>query len=110
MTRVDLNLGLAYYKQREFKEAVPYFAAVVSADPGNLQAHYLKGVCHFMMDEFDAAVTELAPLQDREQDDLEHLFMLGVSYGKLKRTDDARNIFARLLQSGGDTPHLHLLL
>jgi tetratricopeptide (TPR) repeat protein len=63
-----------------------------------------------MMDEFDAAVGELSPLQDREQEDLEYLFMLGISYGKLKRTDDARRTFARLVQSGGDTPHLHLLL
>lgn len=110
MTGIDLNLGLAYYKQREFKEAVPYFAAVVAVDTANLQAQYLEGECHFMMDEFAAAASELAPLRDRERGDLEYLFMLGVSYGKLKRTDDARNIFGALLQSGGDTPHLHLLL
>jgi Flp pilus assembly protein TadD len=33
MTGIDLNLGLAYYEQREFKTAAPYFAAVLSADP-----------------------------------------------------------------------------
>ena len=43
MTGIDLNLGLAYYQQREFKKAVPYFSAVVAADPANLQAQYLKG-------------------------------------------------------------------
>ena len=62
------------------------------------------------MDEFDGAVSELGPLQDREQADIEFLFMLGISYGKLNRPDDAREILAQLVQAGGDTPHLHLLL
>jgi tetratricopeptide (TPR) repeat protein len=110
MTGIDLNLGLAYYKQREFKQAAPYFAAVLSADPTNIQAHYLNGICHFMMDEFDATVSALGPIEDREQNDLEYLFMLGISYGKLKRASDAQRIFARLVEAGGDTPHLHLLL
>ena len=110
MAGIDLNLGLAYYKQREFKQAVPYFANLVSAEPANFQAHYLKGVCHFMLDEFAAAVAEMAPLQEQERDDLEFLFMLGVSYGKVKDADEARDTFARLVQSGGVTPHLHLLL
>src|SRR5690242_6291852 len=47
---IDLDLGLAYYKRREFKQAAPYFAAVLSADPASIQAHYLEGICHFMMD------------------------------------------------------------
>lgn len=110
MSGVDLNLGLAYYREREFKLAVPYFDAVLSVDPASLQARYLKGTCHFMMDEFAAAVSELAPLQDRERNDLEYLFMLGISYGKLKRAEDARQAFVQLIQAGGDTPHLHLLL
>src|ERR1035441_9024039 len=47
-------------------------------------------------DEFDGAVSELGPLQDREQADIEFLFMLGISYGKLNRPDDAREILAQL--------------
>jgi tetratricopeptide (TPR) repeat protein len=110
MTGIDLNLGLAYFKKREFKKAAPYFGHVISADPGNLQACYLKGISDFMTDDFAAAVDALAPIMDREHDDLEYLFMLGTSYGMLKRTDDSRQVFERLVGAGGDTPHLHLLL
>jgi len=52
--RRRLNFGLAYYRQRKFKQAVPFFAAMLSADSANVQAHFLKGEYHFMMDEFDA--------------------------------------------------------
>lgn len=110
MTGVDLNLGLAYYRKHEFKEATGYFAAVLNTDPANVQAHYLKGVCHFMMDEFGPAVDAFLPIIDRERDDLEYLFMLGISYGKLKKNADSERIFARLIVLGGDSPHLHLLL
>ena len=110
MTGIDLNLGLAYYRQREYQQAERYFATVVSADPANVQAHYLKGECHFMMDEFDAAIAALSPIQDAEQNDLEYLFMLGISYGKVKRPAEAQRTFARLMEAGGETPHLHLLL
>ncbi len=50
------------------------------------------------------------PIQDAEKDDLEFLFMLGTSYGMVKRADDSRRVFERLVAAGGDTPHLHLLL
>jgi tetratricopeptide (TPR) repeat protein len=63
-----------------------------------------------MMDEFEATVSALVPIESREQNDLEYLFMLGVSYGKLKRASDTHRTFARLMEAGGNTPHLHLLL
>lgn len=110
LTGIDLNLGLAYFKESDFKKASAYFAHVISADPGNLQAHYLKGTCDFMTDDFVSAADALAPIMDREHDDLEYLFMLGISYGMLKRTEDSQQIFERLVQAGGDTPHFHLLL
>jgi len=110
LTGIDLNLGLAYFREGEFKQAGPYFARVISADPSNAQAHYLKGTCDFMTDDFAAAVDALAPIMDREHDDLEYLFMLGISYGILKRTEDSQQVFERLVKAGGDTPHFHLLL
>jgi tetratricopeptide (TPR) repeat protein len=110
VTGIRLNLGLAYFRKREFKMAAPYFGDVLASEPANLQAHYLKGLCHFMMDDLPAAIASFEPIQDREQDDLEFLFMLGTSYGMVKRTDDSRRIFERLVAAGGDTPHLHLLL
>jgi tetratricopeptide (TPR) repeat protein len=107
---IRLNLGLAYFRQREFKKSSGYFGEVLSMDGENVQARYLKGVCGFMMDDYAAAVRDFEPLAAREQNDLEFLFMLGLSYGMLQRGEDSARTFERLVSAGGDTPHLHLLL
>ena len=36
--------------------------------------------------------------------------MLGTSYGMLKRNEESFRTFETMIKSGGDTPHLHLLL
>lgn len=110
MPGIDLNLGLAYYRLREFKQAIPFFSTVLAAEDSNVQARYLNGVCHFMVDDFDGAAKELEVLKDQDRGDLEYLFMLGISYGKLKRDTDAQQVFTQLVTNGGDTPHLHQLL
>ena len=101
---IRLNLGLAYFRKHQFKLAASNFGDVISYDPNNLQARYLKGICDFMMDDFHAAIADFEPIQIAEQDDLEYLFMLGTSYGMLKRTDDSLRVFQRMIEAGGDTP------
>src|SRR5205823_8138011 len=72
--------------------------------------HFLKGMCHFMLDDYGPAVTALEPIFNQEQGDLDYLFVLGICYGKLKRAGDSARAFARLVQEGGNSPHMHLLL
>jgi tetratricopeptide (TPR) repeat protein len=107
---IRLNLGLAYFRSRQFRKASTAFGEVLAMDAENAQARYLKGVCEFMMDDYAPAVRDFEPLAGREQGDLEFLFMLGVSYGMLHRTPDSERTFERLVEAGGDSPHLHLLL
>ena len=107
---IRLNLGLAYFRRREFRKASSYFGEVLSTNGENTQARYLRGVCSFMMDDYKGAVSDFEPLGSREEDDLEYLFMLGLSYGMLHRDEDSARTFGRLIEAGGDTPHLHLLL
>lgn len=107
---IRLNLGLAYFREREFKVASRYFGEALSLQPDHLQARYLQGICSFMTDDFQGAADSLQPLYAQEATDLEYLFMLGISDGMLKRTEEAQQVFAQLVKAGGDTPHLHLLL
>lgn len=111
---VDLNLGLAHYRKSDYPKAAPYFANVVKAvpatEPTGVQARYLLGMSHFMNDDYLETVQALEPIFKDEQDDIDYLFVLGICYGKLKRTSDSQRTFARLVETGGDTPHLHLLL
>ena len=45
-TAVRLNLGIALYKAARYADAVPELAAVLTAQPDNLQARYLEADCH----------------------------------------------------------------
>jgi tetratricopeptide (TPR) repeat protein len=82
---IDLNLGLAYYRKKDYSAAIPHFAQVLRADAGNYQTRYLKGMCHFVQDEYQPAVDTLEPIASQQPDDIELLFVLGIYYGKLKR-------------------------
>ena len=62
-----------------------YFGEVLSLEPNHVQARYLQGICAFMTDDFQAAVDSLRPLYAQEANDLEYLYMLGISNGMLKR-------------------------
>ncbi|MGH9406165.1 MAG: tetratricopeptide repeat protein [Terriglobia bacterium] len=107
---IDLNLGLVYYRKHQFKRAIPHLANVVKAYPDNVQARYLEGLSQFMLNEYGPTVQSLDPIWSEEKNDLDYLFVLGICYGKLKRDTESARVFSRLVQQGGDTPHLHLLL
>ncbi len=107
---IRLNLGLAYFRQREFKQAARYFGEVLAMSPDHVQARYLQGICGFMTDNFQVAVDSFQPIYERESNDLEYLFMLGVSLGMLHQAEKSQQVFAALVAAGGDTLHLHLLL
>jgi tetratricopeptide (TPR) repeat protein len=97
---IDLNLGLAYYRKKDYSAAIPHFAQVLRADAGNYQARYLKGMCHFVQDEYQPAVDTLEPIASQQPDDIDLLFVLGICYGKLKRAAESEKAFARLVASG----------
>lgn len=107
---IDLNLGLAYYRKHQFKRAIPYFEAVVKVYPENVQARYLEGLSEFMVNEYGPTIQSLKPIWNEKKNDLDYLFVLGISYGKLKQDAQSSAVFSRLVEQGGDTPHLHLLL
>ena len=96
--RDSLESWLAYFREREFRLASRYFGEVLSLEPNHVQARYLQGICGFMTDDFQAAVDSLQPLYAQEASDLEYLFMLGISDGMLKRTEESQQVFAQLVR------------
>jgi tetratricopeptide (TPR) repeat protein len=107
---INLNLGLAYYRKKAYPEAIPYFDHVLQAYPVHEQARFLKGMCHFVLSDYEPTVRTLEPLYAQEKNNLDFLFVMGICYGKLKRDTDSEKAFAQLVRVGGDTPHMHLLL
>jgi len=107
---IDLNLGLAYYHQRDFAKAIPEFSQVLQSQADNYQARYLLGMSYFMQDEYQLALVTLEPLASAEQDNLDFLFVQAICYGKLKRGKESEKAFDRLVCAGGDPAHLHFPL
>ena len=63
---IRLNIGLAYYRQNEFLQAIPPFESVVRDQPDALQPRYLLGLCYFFADRWADAATTLEPLWAQE--------------------------------------------
>ena len=53
---IRLNVGLAYYRQNNFRAAIAPFESVVRDAPDSYQARYLLGLCYFFTERYaDAA-------------------------------------------------------
>jgi Flp pilus assembly protein TadD len=97
---LETNLGLAYVKQEQFALAQPIFEKL-AADPKNRQAHELLATCHLARGQLDAALTLLKPLAASDPTDSGVLYLLGVTYVKLKRGEEARQAFTKMMETVG---------
>jgi len=107
---IRLNIGLAYYRQNKFQEAIPAFESVVRDNPGSLQGRYLLGLCHFFTGDYSAAVSTLEPLESQESNDLNFLYVIAISAWKSKQPQLEQRALARLVEIGGNSPEFHLLI
>ena len=62
MAGVRLNIGLVYYRQNDFRKAIPPFESVVHDAPDSFQARYLLGLCYFFVERYGEAASTLQPL------------------------------------------------
>jgi tetratricopeptide (TPR) repeat protein len=67
-------------------------------------------MCYFLTDDFAQAVATLEPLRDSQKTNLDFLYVLGIAYQKLRRTEDAAQTFGQLVGAGGNSAQLHLLM
>ena len=110
MTGVRLNIGLAYYRQNEYWQAVPAFESVIKDLPTSVQAHFLLGQCYFFTERWVEAVDTLEPIWVQESGDLTYLYVLGIAAEKAERKDLSDRALTRLAEVGGDSPEVHLLI
>ncbi|MGH9535649.1 MAG: tetratricopeptide repeat protein [Terriglobales bacterium] len=107
---LKLDLGLSYYQQGRYRSAVPYFHAVLTAQPANRQARYLLGLCQFFNGGYAAAAHTLAPLWAQENRQVSYLYILAVAAGNAHQTALRDRAAHRLLAIGRQTPEFHLLM
>ena len=107
---IRLNVGLAYYRQNDFRSAIAPFESVVRDAPDSYQARYLLGLCYFFTERYADATRMLEPLWAQSSDQLNYLYVLGIAAGKSGQPDLEQRALGRLIETGQDSPELHLLL
>lgn len=100
---LHLNLGLAYFKTRQWASAAASFEKL----PGNRQAAQLRGMCLLELERYDDAAGAFEALLPAA--DTTVLIGLATAYVKSGRGAEAQKLLAPLIASG-DSPELQLIL
>src|SRR6202040_4293462 len=107
---IRLNIGLVYYRQNDFRSAIAPFESVVRDAPDSYQARYLLGLCYFFTERYADAAAMLEPLWAQSSNQLNYLYVLGIAAGKSARPELEQRALGRLIETGQNSPELHLLL
>jgi tetratricopeptide (TPR) repeat protein len=105
---VRLNIGIVYYRQGDYRHAIPPLESVVKDQPDLLQARYLLGQCYFFTERWVEAVDTLEPLWPQESRDMNYLYVLDIAADKAERPEVRERALARMIEVGGDSPEFHL--
>jgi tetratricopeptide (TPR) repeat protein len=105
-----LNIGLAYYREGDYRSAIAPFKSVVRDVPGSMQARYLLGLCYLFVARYADAVATLEPLWPQASDQLNYLYALGIAAGEAKQPELEQRALGRLLEAGKDSPEVHLFM
>lgn len=101
-----LNLGLAYFKEGSFREALGAF----DKEPPSDQTTTLIGMSHFGLGEYKQAAATLQPLATAHPDNAELGYLLAKSYLWAGQHEQAMEMFRRLLERDPDSAPVHMLL
>jgi len=107
---IRLNIGLAYYRQNNFRAAIPPFESVVHNVPDSYQARFLLGLCYFFTERYADATSMLEPLWRQASNQLNYLYVLGIAAGKSGRPELEQRALGSLVETGQDSAELHLLM
>jgi len=109
---IRLNIGLVYYRQRNYLEAIAPFESVVQQAPGSYQARYLLGFCYFFNGRWADTVTTLEPLWQRvaATDQLNYLYVLGRAAELSTNTALADKAYARMAEVGQGAPEFRMIV
>ena len=53
-----LNLGLTYYRQGEYDQAIAQYQEVIQRDSEDYRAYYNRGLAHFAVEDYQQAITD----------------------------------------------------
>jgi len=101
-----LNLGLAYFKQGRFQDALAAF----QHEQPTAQVTTLIGMSHFGLAEYNQAALALQPLSTAQPDNAELSYLLAKCYLWDGQHDKAMDLFRKLLDRDPESASAHMLL
>jgi len=110
MWGLRLNLGLVYYRQEQYANALPEFELALKLNAKSTQARYLLGLCDFYTQRYRETVQVLQPLWQTRTNDFVYMYVLGTSASQVGMTELEDRAFLQLAKLGTDTAEFHLLI
>ncbi len=106
---IRLNIGLAYYRQADYRQAIGPFESVLR-DEESRQARYLLGLCYFFTERYADAAAALQPLWPQESENLNYLYVVSIAANQAGRVELDQQATARMIEVGQDTALFHLII
>jgi tetratricopeptide (TPR) repeat protein len=101
-----LNLGLAYFKQGDFQQALDAF----QKEPRSDRTVTLIGMSQFGLGQYKQAAATLQPLSESQPDNSELSYLLAKCHLWAGQYDQAMEMFRRLLLHDPDSAPVHMLM
>jgi Flp pilus assembly protein TadD len=110
MSGVRLNVGIVEFRRANYGGAIAPLRSVLREQPDSAQARYLLGLCEVLTEHYEEAVADLEPLWAERSSDVMYLYVVGIAAHNSGQSSLDEKALARLIEVGGDTPELHLIL
>lgn len=110
MSGVRLNMGIVEFRRANYGGAIAPLRAVLREQPESAQARYLLGLCEVLTEHYEEAVAVLEPLWPERSSDMMYLYVVGIAAHNSGKDSLDEKALARMIEVGGDTAELHLIL
>ncbi len=110
VTTARFIAGRAHYRLGDYRAAASDFAAVLSANPSNPQAHLWAGLASYQLGDYAAAVGNFERAVQLNPNSVEARANLGAGYLAAQRYQEAETVYSLLVeQNDGDVESLYNL-
>lgn len=92
------NLGVTYYKLKEYHKAIYHYTKVISINPDFLEVYYNRGSSYLKLKEFRNAITNYSKLIQISPNSAEAYNALGLAHLELKEFNPAVDNFSKAIE------------
>jgi serine/threonine protein kinase/Tfp pilus assembly protein PilF len=109
---INITTALSFYFARQFERAIEYCKQTMDLQPGFHQAHFVRGVVHLAMKEYEESIEVFRQGVEFSARNPALLAYLGLAYAMAGNPEAARDELEKLLSRAGKghVPPLHVAM